>query len=90
MLKDDNVNFTSTGYTVGEIMLFSYMHQMYLIMAIDMFVNTPKLKIFYAKQSNKIYNYKINPFTYKLRKGKNIKLKKYIKIQDGVNKLIKI
>ena len=50
----------------------------------------PKLKIFYAKQSNKIYNYKINPFTYKLRKGKNIKLKKYIKIQDGVNKLIKI
>ena len=50
----------------------------------------PKLKIFYSKYDNKIYNYKINPFTYKLRKGKSIKLKKYINVQDGVNKLIKI
>ena len=50
----------------------------------------PKLKIFYSKYDNRRYNYKINPFTYKLRKGKNIKLKKYINAQDGVNKLIKI
>ena len=50
----------------------------------------PKLKIFYSKYDNKIYNYKVNPFTYKLRKGKNLKLKKYINVQDGVNKLIKI
>ena len=50
----------------------------------------PKLKIFYSKYDNKIYNYKINPFTYKLRKGKSIKLKKYVNVQDGINKLIKI
>ena len=50
----------------------------------------PKLKIFYSKYDNKIYNYKINPFTYKLRKGKSIKLKKYINVQDGIDKLIKI
>ena len=50
----------------------------------------PKLKIFYSKYDNRRYNYKINPFTYKLRKGKNIKLKKYINVQDGVSKLIKI
>jgi len=50
----------------------------------------PKLKIFYSKYDNRRYNYKINPFTYKLRKGKNIKMKKYINVQDGVSKLIKI
>ena len=27
------------------------------------------------------YNYKINPFTYKLRKEKNIKLKRYINLK---------
>ena len=53
----------------------------------------PKLKIFYSKYDNRRYNrynYQINPFTYKLRKGKSIKLKKYINVQDGVSKLIKI
>ena len=50
----------------------------------------PKLKIFYSKYDNRRYNYKINPFTYQIRKGKNIKLKKYINVKDGVNKLIKI
>ncbi len=50
----------------------------------------PRLKISYSKYDNKIANYKINPFTYKLRKGQNIKLKKYINVRDGVDKLIKI
>ena len=47
MLVDDNINFTSTGFTVGELMLFSYLHQMYLVMPLDMFANTPKLKKWY-------------------------------------------
>ncbi len=49
----------------------------------------PKLKIHYSKHDSKKYNYKINPFTYKLRKGKNIRLKKYVSVQNGINKLIK-
>ena len=47
MLTDDNVNFTSTGFTVGEIMLFAYIYQMDLVKPIDMFANTPKLKKWY-------------------------------------------
>ncbi len=49
----------------------------------------PKLKVIYSKSDNRKYNYKINPFTYKIRKGKNIKLDKYISIQSGVKKLLK-
>ena len=48
----------------------------------------PFLKIHYSKFDKKLYNYKINPFTYHLRKGKNIKLKKYIKIENGIFELI--
>ena len=48
----------------------------------------PKLKIIYSKSDKKKYNYKINPFTYKIRKGKNIKLNKYISIKSGVKKLL--
>ena len=50
--------------------------------------NLPFLKIHYSKFDKKLYNYKINPFTYHLRKGKSIKLKKYIKIENGISKLI--
>lgn len=49
----------------------------------------PKLKVIYSKSDNRKYNYKINPFTYKIRKGKNIKLDKYISIQSGIKKLLK-
>ena len=35
----------------------------------------PKLKVYYAKKDNRKFNYKVNPFTYKLRKGKKIELK---------------
>ena len=48
----------------------------------------PKLKIYYSKKDNRKYNYKVNPFTYKLRKGKKIELKKYINIKSAINKLI--
>jgi UDP-glucose 4-epimerase len=48
----------------------------------------PGTEIFYSKKDNRKYNYKTNPFTYKLRKGKEIKLKKYVNLEDGLNKLI--
>jgi UDP-glucose 4-epimerase len=49
----------------------------------------PNLKVQYSKYEKKKYNYKINPFTYKLRKGKNFKLKKYISIENGISDLLK-
>ena len=48
----------------------------------------PGTKIFYSKKDNRKYNYKTNPFTYKLRKGEEIKLKKYVDLEEGLNKLI--
>ena len=49
----------------------------------------PNLKVKYSKYEKKKFNYKINPFTYRLRKGKNFKLKKYISIENGINDLLK-
>ena len=51
--------------------------------------NIPSLKVFYSKSDKRKYNYKINPFTYRLRKGKNIRLRKYISVEEGISKLIK-
>ncbi len=48
----------------------------------------PEVKIKYSKKDNKMYNYKKNPFTYKLRAGKKLKLEKYISVEDGLKKLI--
>ena len=48
----------------------------------------PGTKIFYSKKDNRKFNYKTDPFTYKLRKGKTIKLRKYIDLEEGLNKLI--
>ena len=48
----------------------------------------PGTKIFYSKKDNRRFNYKTNPFTYKLRKGKAIKLDNYIDLEEGLNKLI--
>ena len=50
---------------------------------------SPDLKIFYSKVDKKKYNYKVNPFTYKLRLGKNLKLKTYIPINEGIKNLLK-
>ena len=48
----------------------------------------PKIKIYYSKYDKKNYNYKKNPFTYKLRQGKLLKLKKYIPLNEGISSLI--
>jgi len=48
----------------------------------------PGLKIIYSKSDKRKYNYKINPFTYKLRQGSVIKLKKYISLEQGIKELI--
>ena len=48
----------------------------------------PNLKVQYAKKDKKKYNYKKNPFTYKLREGKNLKLKRYIRLEQGIKNLI--
>ena len=50
--------------------------------------NIPKLKIKYSKKDKRKYNYKINPFSYQLRKGQNIKLKNYISLENGIKNLI--
>ena len=51
-------------------------------------MNIPGLVIKYSKIDKRKYNYKINPFNYKLRKGSGIKLKKYISLKDGIKDLI--
>ena len=48
----------------------------------------PETKINYYKKSKMKYNYDKTPFTYKLRRGKAIYLKKYINIEDGINSVI--
>ena len=50
--------------------------------------NIPGLKIFYSKKDKKMYNYKKDPFTYKLRAGKQLKLNRYISLEEGIKKLI--
>ena len=50
--------------------------------------NIPNLKIKYAKMDIRKFNYKVNPFTYKLREGKNLKLIKYIPLESGLRNLI--
>ena len=49
----------------------------------------PNLKVKYSKYDKKNFNYKTNPFSFKLRIGKEIKLKKYISLQDGIANLLK-
>ena len=48
----------------------------------------PELKVVYSKEDKRKYNYKINPFTYRVRRGSIIKLKKYISLKEGIKKLI--
>ena len=50
----------------------------------------PKIKIHFSKKDKRKYNYKVNPFTYKLRRGKKIKLDKYMSLENGINELIDI
>ena len=50
--------------------------------------NISGLNLRFSKKNYMMYNYKFNPFTYKLRKGKPIKLKKYMNLNDSIKKLI--
>ena len=50
--------------------------------------NLGNVKIYFRKKSSMIYNYKKSPFSYKLRKGKNLKLKKYEDLNVGIKKII--
>ncbi len=48
----------------------------------------PGLKLEFSKKDNRKYNYKTNPFTYKIRSGDLFKLKRYTNLQKGISKLI--
>lgn len=50
--------------------------------------NLGNVKIYFRKKNSMIYNYKKSPFSYKLRKGKNLKLKKYEDLNVGIKKII--
>ena len=50
--------------------------------------NVPDLKIKFSKVDKRKYNYKVNPFTYKLREGLTIRLRKYISLEKGIKNLI--
>ena len=52
-------------------------------------INFPGLKIKYSNVNKRKYNYKTNPFTYKLRKGSEVNLKKYTSLKDGIRNTIK-
>ena len=51
-------------------------------------MNVPGLKIVFSNLDKRKYNYKVNPFNYRLRKGSRVKLKKYISLEDGIKNLI--
>lgn len=48
----------------------------------------PKTKLILRKKNKLIYNYKSNPFTYKINSGKVVKLKKYINLSSGIKEII--
>ncbi len=48
----------------------------------------PKLKLKFNKNGILKYNYKISPFTYSLRKGRNLKLKRYVNLKSGIKQII--
>lgn len=51
-------------------------------------LNIPDLKITFSKVDKRKYNYKVNPFTYKLREGSSVKLRKYVSLENGIKSLI--
>jgi len=50
--------------------------------------NIPSLKLKFSKVDNREFNYKVNPFSYKIREGKNFVKGKYISLDQGVKNLI--
>jgi UDP-glucose 4-epimerase len=49
---------------------------------------TSTKKIIYHKNKNDIYHYKINPFTYKVKEAKFIKIKNGTKLEEGIQEII--
>ena len=49
---------------------------------------TSTKKIIYRKNKTDIYHYKINPFTYKVKEAKFIKVKNGIKLEQGIQEII--
>ena len=45
-------------------------------------------KIIYHKNKADIYHYKVNPFTYKVKEAKFIKVKNGIKLEQGIQEII--
>ena len=45
-------------------------------------------KIIYRKNIVNVDNYKINPFTYKVKEAKFIKVKNGIKLEQGIQEII--
>ena len=50
--------------------------------------NIPNTKIIFRKKNKMKYNYVTTPFTYKLRKGKKVKLDNYISLEKGIKDII--
>jgi len=50
--------------------------------------NLGNVELCFKKKSSMIYNYKKSPFSYKLRKGKNLKLKKYENFKSSIKQMI--
>ena len=50
--------------------------------------NLDNVKLHFEKKSSMIYNYKKSPFSYRLRKGKNLKLKKYENLELSIKEMI--
>ncbi len=48
----------------------------------------PETRIVYRKKDSLKYNYKVNPFSYKLRVGQNLNLNQYVKLEKGLKELI--
>ena len=48
----------------------------------------PETRIVYRKKDTLKYNYKVNPFSYKLRVGQNLNLNQYVKLEKGLKELI--
>ena len=51
-------------------------------------INLGDTEINFEKKNSMTYNYIRSPFSYKLRKGKNLKLKKYISFNKTIKKII--
>ena len=52
--------------------------------------NLGNVDLYFKKKSSLIYNYKRSPFSYKIRKGKNLKLKSYKNLKLGIKQIIQI